>query len=137
MGTGLTRVRTPGKSFTKVAIQYDPAAFIADPVTAPTAALVASAGLINDGTHAYVKTDVTALGESLPSPVSNVVTTVTADHGQVSLTTIAVGAAGTIARNLYRSKAGTGATGPFFFVTQIANNTGTTYTDNKADSALT
>ena len=119
-----------------IATQYDPQGTVAAPTTAPTAALVAVAGLIDNGTHAYVKTDVTALGESLPSAVSNVVTTSTSSNGQVSLTTVAVGSTGVTSRKIYRSKAGTGATGPFYLLTTLANNTATTFTDNVADASL-
>ena len=53
--------------------------------------------------------------------------------GQVSLTGIAVGPGGTTSRRVYRTEVG-GAI--FKLLVQINDDTTTTYTDNKADSAL-
>src|SRR5262249_20741756 len=104
--------------------------------TALTAALAgAGAGNVDDGTHSYKVTFVTAQGESAPGPTSNVVTV--ADHttnGKVALTGIPLGPSGTTARKIYRTVAGN--SGSYKLVTTIANNTATTAQDNLADSGL-
>ena len=101
---------------------------------APTAGLVASAGLITNGTHQWAYTYVDGSGENVISTASNVLTTVTADHGQATLTGITVGPVGTTARNVYRTKAG--VPGVFYLLTTLADNTTTTFTDNIADGTL-
>src|SRR5947209_4991246 len=88
-----------------VATQFVPGAPIGTP-TAPTAALVAAAGLVDNGTHLWAATFVSALGETGIGAASNVLTTVTADHGQVNLTAIPTGPSGTTSRKIYRTKAG-------------------------------
>jgi hypothetical protein len=116
---------------------YLPSAF-PTPAGAPSAALAgAGAGNVDNGTHVYAYTDVgTGPGsESLLGAASASVNVV--DHttnGKVSVTSIAAGPAGTLSRNLYRSKAGTST--PFFFLATISGNVTTTYTDNTADSGL-
>ncbi len=102
---------------------------------APSVSLTAVAGLITNGTHQWAYTYVDVAGENLLSTPSSVLTTVTADHGQVALTGITVGPVGTLSRNVYRTKAG--APGVFFLVANIADNTTTVYTDNLADGSLT
>jgi hypothetical protein len=52
---------------------------------------------------------------------------------QIPITAIPIGPAGVTARRLYRRFNGAGA---FYLVTTIANNTGTTFTDTIANSAL-
>lgn len=116
--------------------------------TAPTATLVTSAGNVNAGTHRYCVTFVTESGETDGGDVSGIVTTVAGVEDdvetteedetvpaaqQVALTNIAVGGAGVIARNIYRTKAG-GAS--YFLLATLDNNTATTYTDNTDDASL-
>jgi hypothetical protein len=57
----------------------------------------------------------------------------TSASGQIAVSAIAIGPAGTIARRLYRTKSGGAA---YQLVVVISDNTTTTYQDNKADSAL-
>jgi hypothetical protein len=103
------------------------------PPAAPTAALAgAGAGNVNAGTHSYKVTLINALGETTGGTASNVVTT-TAGDGQVNLTVIPVGAAGTTARKIYRTLAG-GST--YKLLATIADNTTVTYADNIADASL-
>lgn len=102
--------------------------------TAPTAALAGlGAGNVNNGTHSYKVTFVNALGESIPGPKSNVITTVGGD-GQVAVSAIPVGPSGTTSRKLYRTVAGDA--GNHKLLATIANNTATTYADNTADGGL-
>lgn len=67
--------------------------------------------------------------ESNPSPVS---AELTVTSKQIDWT-IPVGPEGTVARRLYRTTADGKA---HYFVTEIADNTTTTYTDNKSDAEL-
>jgi hypothetical protein len=59
--------------------------------------------------------------------------TSTAGSGQISVTSIPLGPAGTTARNLYRTEAGGSV---FKFLRKIGDNSTTTFTDNIADSSL-
>jgi hypothetical protein len=68
----------------------------------------------------------TALGESIPA-------TNTADGGQLVLTGIPAGPAGTTARKLYRTEVGGSV---FKALTTLSNNTTTTFADNVEDSSL-
>src|SRR5437879_6171906 len=52
------------------------------------------------------------------------------------LTDLPVGAEGIVHRRLYRSRAGAAATGPWFLVVEIPNNTDRDYTDPQPDDAL-
>jgi uncharacterized phage protein gp47/JayE len=97
--------------------------------TAPTAAINATAGNLN-GVYEYVVTFVTAAGETLPSPES---VAVNPANQQVDLSNIPLGGAGTISRRIYRDKNGAGT---YRRVTEIANNTATTYTDNVSDGTV-
>ena len=65
---------------------------------------------------------------SVPEPASN-----TAGSGQMNLSSIVLGPAGTTGRRLYRTEAN-GA--DFKFVRTISDNVTTTYVDNTADSSL-
>lgn len=116
---------------------------ISSPGTAPTAAVNTATGVL-DSSYAYVVTFVTGgqassgtltvQGETTPSAPSAAVAPV---NQQVNISAIPTGPTGTIARNLYRNKAGgSTTTGPWYFVAQIAGNSVTTYVDNLADSAL-
>lgn len=106
-----------------------------NPPLAPTATLVASAGLVTDGYHQYCYTFVDPDGEQASGILSNAVNTITANHGQVNLTVIATGPTGTTARKIYRTKAN--APTAWFLLHTISDNTTTTYTDNIADASLT
>lgn len=104
--------------------------------SAITAALASPAapGNVNDGSHRYLATFVTATGETHAGVISAAVTVSDKDvNGQVSLTAIPVGGSLVTARKIYRTAAnGT----DFKLLATIANNTGTTYTDNVADADL-
>lgn len=109
-----------------------------DTVAAPGACAAALAGAgagnVDNGTHAYKVTFVTAEGET---QAGNAVTATVADktaNGQVAVSSIPTGTAGVVtARKIYRSKAGGG---PYYLLTTVADNTTTTYTDNTADASL-
>lgn len=107
---------------------------------APGAATAALAGLgagnVNNGTHSYKVTFVTAGGETDAGAVSGTVTT-TAGDGQVALSAIPTGSAYVTSRKVYRTAAGNAVTGPWLLLATIANNTATTYADNTADASLT
>ena len=87
---------------------------------------------MNNGTHSYVVTDVSAGGESSAGPSSNVVALV--GNSRVQLTTIPLGPAGTTGRRIYRTKAGNN--GDPFFLALINDNTTTSFLDNVADGGL-
>jgi len=94
------------------------------------------AGNVENGTHSYKVTFVTASGETTGSSKSNVVTVADKTaNGQVDLTGIAVGPTGTTSRIVYRTVAGDA--GDYKLLTTLGNNTATTYTDNVADASLT
>jgi uncharacterized phage protein gp47/JayE len=97
--------------------------------TALTAAINATGGNLN-GLYEYVVTFVNAVGETEHSPVSNAISPV---GQQANLTAIPIGGAGTTSRRIYRRKDGTG---DFRLVTEIANNTATTFTDNALDATV-
>ena len=96
---------------------------------APNAAINVTAGNLN-GLYEYVVTFYAATGETLPSIISSAVNPV---NQQVNLTAIPLGAVNAVGRRIYRRKSGTG---DFKRVTEIANNTATTYTDNITDAAV-
>lgn len=102
---------------------------------APVAALAGlGAGNVNNGTHSYKVGFRNALGlESAGSAKSNVVTT-SAGNGQVALSSIPVGPAGTTTRIIYRTVAGD--TGDWKKVGTVADNVTTTFADNIADGSL-
>ncbi len=107
---------------------------------APGAATAALAGLgagnVNNGTHSYKITFVTAGGETDAGAVSGTVTTVAGD-GQVSLSAIPTGSVYVTSRKVYRTAAGNAVTGPWLLLATISDNTTTTYADNTADASLT
>ena len=104
-------------------------------ITAPaTSATVAAgaAGVLTGG-YKYKVVFENAAGEiSSPSPASATLTLATQ---QGSLTAIPLGGAGVTKRRIYRTLAG--ATGYYYLVATINDNTTTTYTDNTPDHALT
>jgi uncharacterized phage protein gp47/JayE len=96
---------------------------------APVVALNAAAGNLN-GLYEYAVTFVTVEGETLPSPVPPGISPV---NQQANLTAIPLGGPGTIARRIYRDKNGTDI---YRRVTEISNNTATTFTDNVTDATV-
>ncbi len=98
-----------------------------------TAAVSATAGNVDVGTHSYKVTFFDGHGETEASVKSNVVT-VSSSAKQVNLTAIPKGGEGTLTRRIYRTTAGD--TGDWFFVAEIMDNTSTTYTDDVADADL-
>jgi hypothetical protein len=107
-------------------------------VTAPSSVpAAADGGLVGSGlpagTYWYVYSYVTAAGVTSYSPVSTPSggVTVALNH-QINLSSIGVSSSNLVtARRIYR---GTSSTGPFFFVGNLSNNTGSTYTDNSPSS---
>jgi len=91
-----------------------------------------TAGQVTAGTHVYGVSFVTSAGESLPSPISDVVT-VDASHTKVSVTCIPIGPDGVTARKLYRSSAGATA---LKLLATVSDNTSRTYTDTTPDASL-
>jgi uncharacterized phage protein gp47/JayE len=83
-----------------------------------------------NGLYEYVVTFVTASGETVASAESNAVSPATQ---QVNLTAIPVGGPGTTARRIYRALNGSGI---YRRITEIANNTATTFTDNVTDAVM-
>lgn len=101
--------------------------------TAPTGALAGlGAGNVNTGAHQYRVTFVSANGETEAGAASSVVTTTSGD-GQVSVSAIPTGPPGTLARRLYRTKAGATV---YYALATIGDNLTTTYADNTADASL-
>jgi hypothetical protein len=106
------------------------------PVTGPTAVLSGTAGVVTAGAHVYYTTFINATAESGIGPASNVV--VASGAFKIDLSAIPIGPGGTLARGIYRTKAGgTKASDTPYFVTYIADNVTTTYADNATDAAIT
>lgn len=95
----------------------------------PTVALNATAGNLN-GLYEYVVSFVTTTGETLTSSVSQAVAVT---NQQMNLSGIEIGGPGTISRRIYRALNGSGI---FRRITEIANNTATTFTDNVTDAVM-
>jgi hypothetical protein len=83
------------------------------------------------GAYKYVVTYKTVVGETLAS--AELAITVTSK--KIALSNIPLGPEGTTARKVYRTAA-SGASGTEKLVTEIANNTATTFEDNIADGSL-
>lgn len=107
---------------------------ISAPLTAATATLVVSAGALSIGDYTYYVEYVNAAGvNSVPSPISNTITTVPASQ-QINLTAIPVSPDPLVVqRKIYRTIAGGGI---YYLLTTIADNVTTTYNDNIADASL-
>lgn len=106
------------------------------PTSAPTSALAgAGAGNLSNGAYTYTVTYTSLAGESQASSASNTTTVVNnATNGQISLTAIPVSPDPLVTgRRIFRTQAG-GSTRTL--VGTIANNTGTTFTDNVADATI-
>ena len=108
------------------------------PPTAPVPALAgAGAGNVEDGLHNYLTVWVRPLGDSQPSPLGTVTVVDKTADGQISVTGIQVGPAGTTARKLYRTKIG--APTAYFLVptgATLSDNVTTVFVDNTADAGL-
>lgn len=103
--------------------------------TVPTVALAgAGAGNVDNGSHRYRLTFVTADGETDGGEISDIVTVADKTvNGKVSVTNIPLGGSRVTQRKLYRTVA---AGSTYLLLTTIADNTTTTYTDNTADASL-
>lgn len=104
------------------------------PVALSAALAGAGAGNVDDGLHNYRVVHVRPLGDSQPGAATPITVVDKAADGQVSLTGIAAGPAGTTARKVYRTKVG--APNDYFLLTTIADNVTLIFTDNVADAAL-
>ncbi|HEY2003645.1 MAG TPA: hypothetical protein VGH44_00845 [Candidatus Saccharimonadia bacterium] len=105
---------------------------ITESSTPPTVA-VGAAGVLNS-TYYYQVTFVTADGgETSPGTQSAAVSPASQ---KVNLSNLPIGPAGTVARKIYRSKAGAAWPYPGYYLTTISDNSTTTYTDNTPDSGL-
>lgn len=112
------------------------------PTTGPQGSALAGlgAGNVDNGAHTYVVTLVDQYGvESLQSPGKVVTVVDKTANGQVTVTTLDVGAGGNpgpiAKRRVYRSKAGT--TTPLYLLATVNGNAGaTSYPDNTADASL-
>lgn len=104
-------------------------------------AIVASGTVLGVGTYQYVVTFLSPGGETSPSPITLVTTTINNQIVSLSsiplannLTTLAGATTNTIiGRNLYRTLVG-GST--FYLVTTLPDNITTSYSDNTPDMAL-
>jgi hypothetical protein len=101
---------------------------------APGLGLAGVPGNVNVGAHSYAVSFVTAAGGEGPCGGTSSITT-TAGNQQVNVTDIAIGPAGTTARKIYRTKAGSG---DLLYLTTLAGNVLTTLAaaDNAPDVAL-
>jgi len=104
-----------------------------------TAALAgAGPGNVDNGIHYYQVTFYTALGETnIQYKLAGPNATTVAGNGQVDLANIPVSADDRVTgRRIYRTLAGTSYWQGSFLLTDIADNTTTTYLDNTADAGL-
>jgi uncharacterized phiE125 gp8 family phage protein len=99
--------------------------------TAPTVALVATAGNVTAGVHRWLWVARTADGQTEAGAVSAALTTILATHGKATVTKPLGGAAVTH-MDLYRTAAG----GSTYLLVAATANDGATYTDNIADESL-
>ncbi len=104
----------------------------ATPTAAPAGTASVAGGSLSLGNYKYVYTNVSIDGESLPAAASANIATNGANL-KIAVTGVLAGTTGTLKRNLYRTLVG--GTGPFYFVTQIADNTTTIFTDATATDA--
>lgn len=122
--------------FTKLHTVTEAPNTVTDPTAAPTAALAATpaAGNVDDGTHSYVFTWVTAHGETLPSPATGAVTVADKTvNGRVEVVVPASSDYGVTSAKVYRTVAGDAGTRKL--VGTLGTNGGT-FTDNVADASL-
>lgn len=85
-------------------------------------------GTVNNNTDTSFADNVPDTSRGAPEPATN-----TSGSGQVSVTSVPLGPAGTTARNIWRTEAGGSA---YRFVRRISNNVDTSFTDNTADAQL-
>ena len=112
----------------------DGGSYLATPGALTSALAGLGAGNLSAGLYKYRVTLVNANGETQGGTANAGTTVVTpATDGQIALTAIPTGGAGTTARKLYRTVAG-GST--YKYLATIADNVTTTYTDNIADASL-
>lgn len=102
-------------------------------VLAAPGAAEGSAGNVDVGLHSWIITAVHANGGETIAGTS-VSLAVVSSAKQVNLSSVPIGPAGTASRKIYRTISGD--TGSRKFVGSIANNSGTTFTDNVADASL-
>jgi|GEM_PF-4238489 len=119
-------------------IAADPVIQAAEGLTAPTSAASAAlagsgVGNVDDGKHYYVVTFYDGTGETEYGPWVALTVADKSVDGQVDLSNIPLGPAGTTGRRIYRSKVGEFE---HYRLTEISDNTTTTYTDNIADASL-
>lgn len=107
---------------------------ITAPSSSAVASLIVSAGNLGIGTYSYYVEYVNASGvSSAPSPLSNIITTISGSQ-RINLASIPVSADPLVtARKIYRTTAGGGI---YYLLTTIAGNVTTTYQDNIADASL-
>ena len=99
-----------------------------------TLAVVPIAGNLENGTHRYLATFVTADGETDAGTACAAVTvTDKTVNGKIELTAIPLGGSAVTSRKIYRQF---NSTGTFKLQSTIANNTATTLTDNTANASL-
>jgi hypothetical protein len=94
------------------------------PAAAPTTVGSTTGGALPAATYTYKYTLVQGTGETPPSPASTPAVTTTGATSSVALSAVAVGAATTTARNIYRSNGG-----PWLLIGTIPDNVTTTFTD--------
>jgi hypothetical protein len=104
---------------------------MAPPSTGPVPGTPTTGGSMPPAEYAYAVTFETATGQTTAGP-SGPWITLTAAFNAIPLTHIPTGPTGTIARQLYRTQSG----GGLMFLTRIADNTTTAYTDTAPFSAL-
>lgn len=106
------------------------------PTVPLTATLAGVPGDLDNGTYRYRVSYYTAIGETmLSSGIVSITVTDKTTNGQVNLTNIAVSAnSDVVGRRIYRTKVG--STSGYYLLTDIADNTTTTFTDNTADSTF-
>lgn len=109
---------------------------ITDPgASTATIASSATAGSTGAGGYSYKITYYSSSGgETLPSVVTNSVTP--GASKSIDLSSIPTGGTGTVGRRIYRCKSGQNGSGPWYYLTSIADNSTTTYHDGAADSTL-
>jgi len=104
------------------------------PITTVTPGNPSTGGNITLGTHYYAATYTYITGEeTLPSVLSAQVT-ISGSNKTVPLTNIPIGNTNVIARNIYRTLAGTST--PLYLITTILDNSTSSYTDTAIDSSI-
>ncbi len=130
--------KSSDNNFGSTAAPATPAAITGLEIAAPAAPAAALAGIgvgnVDNGAHNYKVSFQTELGETAigaPFPITVVNKTI---DGQVQLSAIPVGPTGIVtARRLWRTPVGSTT---YKLLAVLANNTETTYLDNKADTSL-